>query len=253
MNAMFLEGKTALVTSSSRALGAEISRKLADHGAVVAVNYYSSRAAAAALVEELKLINGRDHIAIAADMADAAGVEGLVAEAGSRLGAIDVLVNNSGPYAREPLSTLSELEWDRVLDSNLKSAFLATQLCARSMKERGWGRIVNVSAVSAQVCNRSVYGLAKRAVEVLTEQMAYELGPEITVNAVSPGQIRESADDMAEFDATWPEMARERTPLGRLGTRSEIAEVVATICGPTFDMLTGATVPLDGGLRFNRF
>lgn len=250
---MYLEGKSALVTSSSRGLGAEIVRKLADHGAVVAVNYHASKTEADALVEELKAANGRDHVAIAADTGDAAGVEALVEEAGSQLDGIDVLVNNSGPYAREPLATLPVPEWDRVLDSNLKSAFVASQLCARWMKNRGWGRIVNVSAVSAQVCNRSIYSLAKRAVESLTEQMACELGPEITVNAISPGQIHESAEDMAEFDATWPTIARERTPLGRLGTRSEIAEVVAEICGPTFDMLTGATIPLDGGLRFNRF
>lgn len=253
MDTRHLDGRTALVTGSSRGLGAEIAGELANRGASVAVTYRTSEHEAQALVDRLRAATDREHVALDGDMTDPEAVESVIDRVGSRLGGVDILVNNAGPYTREPLTTLPVAEWDRILDANLRSAFVASQRCAPGMRARGWGRIVNVSAVSAQVANRSIYGLAKRAVEHLTESLACELAPEITVNAISPGQIQESADDMAAFDPTWPEVAKQRTPLGRLGTRSELAQVVAAICGPTFHMLTGATIPLDGGLRFNRF
>jgi len=122
-----------------------------------------------------------------------------------------------------------------------------------AMRAAGWGRIVLLSAGSAALRNHSIYGLAKQAVEFLTEELALELGPEITVNAVAPGQIAESADDIAEFDAGFVERAIAHTPAGRLVTREEVAELVALLCGPAFDMVTGATLPIDGGWRLPRF
>jgi NAD(P)-dependent dehydrogenase (short-subunit alcohol dehydrogenase family) len=121
------------------------------------------------------------------------------------------------------------------------------------MKSAGWGRIVNISAASYVLRNHSIYGLAKDALIFLTEELAVELGPEVTVNAVAPGQIDESAADIAEFDPTFVDRSIEATPAGRLVTRREVAEIVAALCSPTFTVVTGATIPVDGGFRLRSF
>jgi NAD(P)-dependent dehydrogenase (short-subunit alcohol dehydrogenase family) len=169
------------------------------------------------------------------------------------LGRIDILVNNAGPWAGGPFLELAEKDWDFVLDTNVKSVYLATQLVAPGMRAAGWGRVVNLSAGSRYLRNHSVYGLAKDAVAFLTEELACELGPEVTVNAVAPGQIAESAPDIEEFDSSFVPRAIAATPAGRLVTRAEVAEVVCALCSPAFAMVTGATIPIDGGWRFYRF
>jgi NAD(P)-dependent dehydrogenase (short-subunit alcohol dehydrogenase family) len=113
--------------------------------------------------------------------------------------------------------------------------------------------VVNVSAGSAFLRNHSVYTLAKAALVTFTESLAVELGPEITVNAVAPGQIAESAEDIAEFDPSFVERAVDATPTGRLATRPEVAAVVAELCGPLFDAVSGVTIPIDGGWHLPRF
>lgn len=249
----FLEGRTALVTASSRNLGAVIAERLARYGATVAVNYHSSGAEAESLVARLQAETGREHVALAGDVAAAAGVQGLVEAALERLGRIDVLVNNAGPFSMTPFAELPEAEWDAIWDANVKAVQLATKLVVPGMRASGWGRIVNLSAGSAYLRNHSIYTLAKAALIVLTEQLALELGPEITVNAVAPGQIAESAPDIAPIDPTFVDRAIARTPAGRLATRAEVAELVAHFASPAFDMVTGVTLPVDGGWRFNRF
>jgi NAD(P)-dependent dehydrogenase (short-subunit alcohol dehydrogenase family) len=248
---MFLSGRTALVTGSSRNLGAVIAERLAAHGASVAVSYHGSERPARELVERL---GGGPHLAVGGDLADAAQVRSLVAAAADGLGGrIDVLVHNAGPFPMTPFTELEEAEWDSVWDVNVKAAQLATRLVAPAMREAGWGRIVLLSAGSAYLRNHSIYGLAKQAVSFLAEELALELGPEVTVNAVAPGQIAESADDIAEHDPSFVERAVAHTPAGRLVTRAEVAELVAALCAPAFDMVTGATLPVDGGWRLQRF
>lgn len=251
---LFLAGKTALVTGSSRNLGAVIAERLAARGATVAINYRASAEAAETLVRRLQAETERDHVALAGDVADPAGVRGLV-EAGLEHfeRRLDVLVNNAGPFSMTPFAELPEEEWNQILDANVKAAYLATQLVAPAMRAAGWGRVVNVSAGSAYLRNHSIYTLAKEALIVLTEELALELGPEITVNAIAPGQIAESAADIAEFDPTFVERAVAHTPAGRLVTRGEVADLAVLLCSPAFDMVTGATLPVDGGWRFNRF
>ena len=242
-----------MVTGASRNLGAAIAQSLAAHGANVAVNYHASAQAATQLVEQLRTETGLQHVAVPGDVSKPAGVREMVAKAVEELGGVDVLVNNAGPFSMTPYSQLPEEEWDRIWDVNVKAAYMTSRLVAPGMRERGWGRIVNVSAASAYLRNHSVYGLAKDALIFLTEELAVELGPEVTVNAVAPGQIAESAEDIAELDATFVERALSSTPAGRLVRRSEVAEVICELCGPKFEMLTGATLPLDGGWRFHRF
>jgi NAD(P)-dependent dehydrogenase (short-subunit alcohol dehydrogenase family) len=121
------------------------------------------------------------------------------------------------------------------------------------MVAAGFGRIVNISAVSQALRNHSIYGLAKSALVFLTEELAVELGPDVTVNAVAPGQILESAPDIAEFDPTFVDRAIAATPLGRLVTRREVADVVVDLCHPARAALTGIVVPVDGGFRLRCF
>ncbi len=250
----FLEGRTALVTGSSRNLGAVIADRLAARGATVAVTYRASEAPARDLVARLREATGREHVAVSGDLADGAQVRDLVAAARAGLGGhVDVLVHNAGPFSMTPFTELDEAEWDDVWDVNVKAAQLATQLLAPAMRDAGWGRVVLLSAGSAYVRNHSIYGLAKQAIAFLAEELAVELGPEITVNAVAPGQIAESADDIAEHDPDFVARATAYTPAGRLVTRAEVAELVALLCAPAFAMVTGATLPVDGGWRLHRF
>ncbi|HUY47153.1 MAG TPA: SDR family oxidoreductase [Streptosporangiaceae bacterium] len=242
-----LRGHVALITGSSRNLGAEIARAVASCGARVIVNYHSSRASADEVVAKLE---GSGHAAIGGDVSTPQGVEELVAEAERLMRAkIDILVNNTGPFSMTPFVGLEPQEFDFIWNANVRSAYLTARRAAPGMAANGWGRIVNISAGSAFVRNHSVYSLAKDAMITLTEQLALELGPAVTVNGVAPGQIAESAEEMASFDTEFVPRIIARTPAGRLVTRTEVAGVVLALCSPAFDMVTGATVPVDGGAR----
>ncbi len=254
MSEWFLEGKAALVTAGSRNLGAAIAAALAARGADVAINYHASADVAWALVDSLST-GGGTHAAVRGDAGTPKGMRELVAAAGRALGGrtIQVLVNNHGPFAMTPFAEMPEDEWDRIWNANVKSAYVATQELAPGMRAAGWGRIVNVSAGSAYLRNHSIYTLAKASLSTLTESLAFELGPEITVNAITPGQIAESAADIAEFDPSFAERVIAHTPLGRLVTRAEVAAIVAEMCGPLLAGVTGATIPVDGGCHLPRF
>jgi NAD(P)-dependent dehydrogenase (short-subunit alcohol dehydrogenase family) len=248
-----LEGEVALVTGSSRNLGAAIARELAHRGATVAITYRTSRDEAEALAAELAGITGRPHPVFACDLSSRDATGDFLDRLMGQLGGVDLLVNNAGPFAMDPFTELAEEEWDRIWDSNVTATFLCSRALAPGMEERGRGRIVNVSAGSAYIRNHSIYTLAKASLITLTEALALELGPEITVNAVAPGQIAESADDIIEFDPSFVERAIAHTPIGRLVTRAEVAAIVAELCSPTFDGVTGVTIPVDGGWRLARF
>jgi NAD(P)-dependent dehydrogenase (short-subunit alcohol dehydrogenase family) len=249
-----LEGRRALVTGSSRNLGAEIARSLARRGATVVVTYHRSRGEADAVVDELRRETDLPHQAVAADLSEPEAAGTMVEAAQEGLGGpVEILVNNHGPFSMTPFSQMPADEFAHVMDGNLTLTLRAVQQVVPGMRAGGWGRIVNLSAGSAYLRNHSVYGLAKSAVVMLTESLALELGPEITVNAVAPGQIVESTPDIEEIDPTFVGRAVERTPAGRLVSRHEVAEIVASLCAPPFDLLTGAHLPVDGGWRLNRF
>ena len=249
-----LEGRTALVTGGARNLGATIAERLAAAGATVAVHGRRPGGEAEAVAARMRRETGRDHLAVAGELAGGPAVRGVVQDAMAGLGGrIDVLVHNAGPFSMTPFGELAEEEWDTVWDVNVKAAYLAAQLAAPAMREAGWGRIVLIGAGSAYLRNHAVYGLAKQALSFLAEELALELGPAINVNAIAPGQIEESAADIAEHDPSFVERATAHTPAGRLATRAEVAELVALLCGPHFALVTGATLPVDGGWRFNRF
>jgi NAD(P)-dependent dehydrogenase (short-subunit alcohol dehydrogenase family) len=239
----FLAGKVALVTGASSGSGVDIARELGRRGARVAVHYRRSRADADAVVAAIRSAGGEAQ-SFQADLAVSDDVRRLVDEVDAALGAPGVLVNNAGPFADTAFRTLSERDWDHVMSTNLKSVFLACQRVLPGMERLGWGRIVNLGATSAFVRSHSVYGLAKAALLHMTESMAVEFAPRVTVNAVVPSQIASARTDrMPAYRAA----AIAATPLGRLVTQAEIARMVALVCSPAFDFVTGRAIVLDGG------
>lgn len=239
----FLEGKVALVTGASSGSGVDIAQELARSGARVAVHYRSSRPGAEAVAAQIRAAGG-DARLFQADVAIADDIRRLVGDVEAQLGPVSVLVNNAGPFADTSFRTLTERDWDYVMDANLKSVFLASQRVFPGMERLGWGRIVNLGATSGFVRSHSVYGLAKAALLHLTESMAVEFAPHVTVNAVVPSQIASArTDKMPVYKAA----AIAATPLGRLVTQPEIARMVALVCSPAFDFVTGRAMILDGG------
>jgi NAD(P)-dependent dehydrogenase (short-subunit alcohol dehydrogenase family) len=245
----FLAGRVALVTGASHGTGVDIAGALASVGARVAVHYRSDRAAAEALVASLRA-GGADAEVFAADVARADDVRRLVSEVRTRLGPPAVVVNNAGPFSDTRFAELTEAEWDYVMDANLKAVYLTSQLVATDMHRTGWGRIVNIGATSGLVRSHGVYGLAKAAVLALTQALALELAPAITVNAVVPSQIASArTDGMADYKVA----AIAGTPLGRLVTQAEIGRMVVRLCSPEFDFVTGQAIVMDGGRTIPRF
>lgn len=239
----FLAGRVALVTGGSSGTGADIARELARHGARVALTYRRSRADGEAVAAAIAAAGGQA-LALQADVARAGDVRRVVGEVEARLGPVGVLVNNAGPFADTPFRTLAEGDWDYVMNANLRAVWLAAQRVAPGMEGQGWGRIVNLGATSGFVRSHSVYGLAKAALLHLTESLAVELAPAITVNAVVPSQIASPRTDrMPAYRAA----AVAATPLGRLVTQAEIARAVALLASPAFDFMTGRALVLDGG------
>ncbi|MEX3936298.1 SDR family NAD(P)-dependent oxidoreductase [Paraburkholderia phymatum] len=235
----------ALVTGGSRGIGRAISIALASAGAAVAVNYRQRENEAADVVAEIERAGGRA-IAVRADVSAAVEVEAMIQQVESRLGPVDVLVNNAGTATIVDIDDLTEAEFDRTLAVNLKSAFLCTQAVLHGMRAKHWGRIVNLSSAAARGPGLVGihYNTSKAGLEGLTRGYAARLAREgITVNAVAPGLIdTEMAGPLKASNVA------ERLPVGRLGEASEVADVVLMIVGNAF--ITGQTIPVNGGVSF---
>ena len=242
-----LGGKVCLISGASRTLGAEIARHMASHGAKVAINYHRSPDAAFALSQEIVANGGIAH-AIQADVTVVDDVEALTAETERVLGPVDILVNNVGPYVDTPFLALPVADFDRILSGNVRATFLLSQVVGRAMKARGHGHIVNIAATDYRNRSHSIYGLAKAGVVYLTEALALELAPQVRINALAPDLIADH-EDMS--DAVVAE-AVDGTPLARLVTRAEVAEMACLMCTSAFDMVTGHTVIMDGGRTIPR-
>lgn len=234
-----LAGKTALVTGANGAIGSEISRTLAREGAHVIVNYFEDRAGAELLASS---IGGAARYA---DIGIAADVDKMI-EGFSR---IDILVNNTGIQTFSPLLDLPEEDWDRVIRTNLKGCFLCTQRVGRLMKKNGGGRIINLGSGSNKTAfpGLSSYTATKGAIEMLTKVSAAELGAYgITVNCVAPGAIETERTKLEtpDYAGTWSKL----TPLGRIGTPTDVARAILFFAGEASEFVTGQTLWVDGGL-----
>jgi 3-oxoacyl-[acyl-carrier protein] reductase len=238
----------ALITGGTRGIGLAVARRLVGDGYDVVLTYRDDTEMAEVAREELSGGDRRVEV-IAADIATADGAAAAVEAAMQRLGQLDILVNNAGITRDTLLMRMGEDDWDNVLTTNLKGAFLTSKAAVRPMLRQRSGRIVNLSSVVGQVGNagQANYAAAKAGLIGFTKSLAKEVGSRgITVNAVAPGFI---ATRMTEI---LPEEAKtailERTPLGRFGTPEDVAGAVAFLVGPDASFITGHTLTIDGGL-----
>ncbi|HWV58139.1 MAG TPA: 3-oxoacyl-[acyl-carrier-protein] reductase [Longimicrobiales bacterium] len=240
-----LEGRIAVVTGGNRGIGRAISEELADAGARVAVVARSAERAEAAAKE----LPGEGHRGYECDVSSAEAVQALFTAIESDLGGVDILVNNAGITRDNLLLRLKDDDWDGVLDTNLKGAFLTIRAATRSMMRRRSGRIINITSVVGLTGNKGQvnYAAAKAGMIGLTKSVAKELASRgILCNAVAPGFI-----DTEMTESLSPAVREElisRVALGRLGEAREVATVVRFLAGPGAGYITGQVIVVDGGM-----
>lgn len=234
----------ALITGSAKRVGAAIARSLHADGYDVALHYRHSGAEMQALVAELEAARAGSTLALQADLAEFDRLAEIVAGTVGRFGRLDALVNNASAYYATPIGTVTPQQWDELFASNARAPFFLAQAAAPHLKASG-GAIVNLADIYAQrpLAGHSVYCMAKAALAMMTQSLARELGPEVRVNAVAPGNVLWSQNPVK---AETLDIVRERTALQRQGTPEDIVSAVRwLLTGNRY--ITGQIVAIDGG------
>jgi len=240
-----LQGKRALVTGSSRGIGAAIAKRLAADGADVAITYEKSAERARAVVADIEAL-GRRAVAIQADSADPVAVRGAVDHAAQTLGGLDILVNNAGIFRAAALDDLTLDDIDATLNVNVRAVIVASQAAARHLGEGG--RIVSTgSCLATRVpdAGMSLYAASKAALIGWTQGLARDLGARgITVNLVHPGS---TDTDMNPADGEHAGAQRSRMAIPQYGKAEDVAALVAFVVGPEGRSINGTGLTIDGG------
>ena len=253
-----LQGKTALVTGSTSGIGLAIAEALAAEGANIVMNGFGDAEEIENLRQSLEG-KGVEAVYDPADMSDPAAIEKMVKDAETRFGGIDILVNNAGIQHVAPLEEFPAERWDAVIAINLSAVFHATRHAIAGMKEKGWGRIVNVASVQGLIgsVHKAAYVAAKHGVNGLTKVTALEAAESgVTCNAICPGWVltplvQKQIDAFAaerglDDEAGKREWLALRTPTKRFVTPEQIGGLAVFLCSPAADNMTGAQLPIDG-------
>jgi len=236
-----LTGKVAIVSGSSKGLGAAIAEKLAEDGATVVVNYAKSAREADAVVSRIQSKGGKAKAA-RADLSKPEEIKALVDTTVREFGGLDILVNNAGVYEFQPLAEIDEPHFDRQFGLNVKGLLFAIQAAAKVFGERG-GSIINISSLASlsPIPNGSVYSATKASVDALTKSLAAELGPrKILVNSVLPGPVETEGFHALPGSDEFQTRTVPQTPLGRIGQPKDVAGVVSFLASEEADWVRGS-------------
>jgi len=247
-NLFSLEGKVAVVTGASRGFGRAIALGLADAGAdiVLAARTESSLQEVAAEIAT----KGRRALAVPADMGSKESVSNLATKTIEAFGKVDILVNNAGLGSNVPFLKMTEDEWDRILDVNLKGYFLTTQAFGQHMFKARSGRVINISSAMAEqpLPYLTHYAASKGGINAMTKCLAQEwAGRGITVNAIAPSYFETDMTEHARGNEQATALIMARTPLNRYGRIEELIGLVVYLACDNSSYMTGAVIPLDGG------
>lgn len=250
---MKLTGKIALVTGSSQGIGRGIATRFAQEGADVVINYNRTPGGAQEVLREVEAA-GRRGLVVQADMGKLDDIRRLIATAVEHFGHLDILVNNAGVETHAPFWEVTEEDYDRVLNINLKGVFFATQAMVQHlMQTKRPGRIVNVSSVHEELPfpNFTAYCASKGGLKMFTRNLAVELGPlGITINSIAPGAIETPINAKLLNDPKKLNSLLGQIPLARLGKPKDVAGVAVFLASDDADYVTGSTYYVDGGLTW---
>ncbi len=240
--------KVAVVTGGSRGIGRTIALELAKGGATVIVNYHSNADAANAVVEQIVAGNGKA-LAVQADVSVEADANNLIKTAVDTYGKLDILVNNAGTTRDNVIMLMSADDFDKVIETNLRSTWLCSKVAVRTMMRKRYGRIINITSISGIMGNagQTNYSASKAGIIGFTKALAREVASRnITVNAVAPGFVA------TDLTTTLPEeiaaKLNENIPLGRWATVEDVAYATAFLASDEAGYITGHTLNVDGGL-----
>jgi 3-oxoacyl-[acyl-carrier protein] reductase len=245
---MSLTNRVAVVTGSGRGIGRTIALRLARDGATIVINDIGEQSTVEAVADEVRAL-GCQSLAVLGDVTSTSDVNNLMEKAVEAYGHIDILVNNAGITRDQLLLRMSEEDWDRVININLKSVYLCTRAVIRPMTSQRWGRIINMASVVGIVGNagQANYAASKAGIIGFTRTMSKELGSRgITVNAIAPGFI--DTPMTQKLKESWIEEIKKRIPAGYLGTPDDVAAAVAFLASEEARYINGHVLNVDGGM-----
>jgi len=245
-----MKNKIALITGGNGGIGSTIATELAAAGARVVINYLHQPEKAEALCASIQSAGG-EAMAVRADICEHAQIEAMFDQVEAEWGTVDVLVNNAGIEIRCPALDFSEEDYARILDTNLKAAFFCAQRALRGMKDRGWGRVINISSVhEIKPTGWSIpYSMSKGGLAMMTRELAFEFSKfGITINSITPGAIRTDINREVLSDPAYEARVLTKIPAGFIGETTDVAALVAFLASDRARYITGASLFIDGGM-----